>query len=516
MVSATVDLPNEIEPLQKMVILRDEEIELLLEQNRLLKAELYGSKSEKCAALDMQQGLFDARETASSKPESDDETDEEQEVKGHTRKRRSRKLPEHLERKQEIIDIPDEEKRCCGGCMPCIGHEVTEKLVYKPAECYVLELVRPKYACDVCEGLETDGSTVKVAPLPPQIIPKSFATPSLLAHILTARFVDGLPYYRQVNQFSRIGVVLSRANMVNWVLKITDKAKRLRRLLQQVARAGPMLGVDETTIQVLGESGRCNKTKSYMWVMRGGPPHAPVILFFYDPHRNSAFARKLLDGYQGYVQTDGYAAYDYLDKMLGVIHLVCWAHVRRKFVAVIKAYSPKRKRLKNGHADKILALIGELYQIEKRARLKDLSDEELLAVRQSKSKPVLEKIKERLDDLNGKVPPKSLLGMAISYALDNWTRLLIYLDKPFLTPDNNLVENVIRPFVVGRKNWLFAASPAGAEANAVFYSLVETAKANGWSPYAYLNFMLEGLVEAQTDEDFLALLPTVLPPAEEQ
>ena len=509
----TVELPNDIETLKGMVISRDEEIDLLLEQLRLLRADKYGPKNEKMILADMQQGLFDADEVAGDAPQPDGEQEEEQEIKAYKR-RRSRKLPDHLERVQEIIDIPDELKACCGGKMICIGKEVTEKLVYKKAECYVLEIIRLMYACAACEGLETDGPTVKVAPLPPQIIARSWATPSLLAHILTARFVDGLPYYRQEAQFKRLGVEISRSNMVNWALTIADKCRPMLPLLHQTVRAGPMVGVDETTIQVLNEPGRSNKTKSYMWVLRGGPPHAPVIYFAYDPSRESPCAQKLLGDYQGYVQTDAWRAYDYLDKQPGVRHLVCWAHARRRFTAVIKARG-KKKKGKPCHASRIVALIRELYRLEENARKDALLDEALLALRQTQSLPVLEKIKEILDDLDGKVVPKSLLGKAVSYTLKNWSRLLLYLKEPFLTPDNNLVENAIRPFVIGRKAWLFAGSPVGAEAGALFYTLVATAKANGWSPYAYLNHLLEGLVTAHQDKDYLALLPTVPPPATE-
>jgi len=502
---ALKDLPNEIEPLKEMVYLRDEEIELLREQVRLLKAKLYQPKSEKGIYLVGQEELFPHSETAADQPAG--KPDGKETVKAHKRKRKSRKFPDDIERRVELIDIPDEEKNCCGIQMAIIDNEVTEKLVYKKAECYVLEITRPKRACLLCEGLETEGPTVKVAPLPAQIIPKSFATPSLLAHIFTSRFVDALPYYRQVAQFARLGVEVSRANMSNWALQISAKCLPLLELLKQTARAGPMIGIDETVIQVLREPGRADNTKSYMWVIRGGPPTAPILLFQYHPTRSGKFARQLLEGYQGYVQTDGYVAYDFLDKVSGVFHLGCWAHVRRKFVAVIKAQGKNKKR-KSNNAGRIVRLIKELYAIEKQARKDELSDEDLLNLRQRSAKPVLDKIKALLDDLNGKVPPKALLGNAINYALDNWARLVIYLDQPFLTPDNNLVENAIRPFVIGRKNWMFAGSPAGAKANAVFYTLIETAKANGWSPYTYLNFLLERLANAHSEEDYLALLPT--------
>lgn len=522
MTSTVAESPNKIHSIHQqnrslleMIDLRDEEITLLHEQIRYLKDRLYGRKSEKDIFLEDtgQQSLFANQEVDADKPGAD--ADKAIEIPAHKRKKKSRKLPEHLRREVVVYDLPEEEKQCCGGVMDRIGEEVSERLVYQPAEMYVKREVRPKYACLVCEGLETEGGTVKTAPLPPQIIEKSFATPSLLAQILTARFVDALPYYRQEKQFARLGVELSRATMCTWAIKIADKCLVLIELLQQMVRAGPQAGVDETTFQVMNELGRSNKTKSYMWIIRGGPPKTPVILFYYHPTRSGDFARKLLKDYQGYVQTDGYAAYDFLDKTKGVVHLGCWAHVRRKFVAVIKARRG-RKKTQPANADKVVALIKELYAVETRARKRNLSDSEHLALRKREAVPVLDKIKVVLDGLDSKVPPKSLLGRAVKYALSNWSRLGAYLQQPFLRPDNNLVENAIRPFVIGRKNWLFSGHPVGARASAVLYSLVETAKANGWSPYAYLSFMLERLAYVRTDQDYFALLPTVPPPTNPQ
>lgn len=507
-------LQQQLDSMKEMVALRDEEITLLHEQIRHLKARLFGRKSEKDVFLledSGQESLFVEEEVEAVKPGKDG--DEEVEIPAHKRKRRSRGLPDHLSRQVTLIDLPEAEKSCCGTVMAKIGEETAERLVHKPAEMYVEVEVRPKYACTICEGEETQGKTVKIAPLPPRILEKSFATPSLLAQILTARFVDGLPYYRQEKQYKRLGVDLSRSLMCMWVVKVADKCLALFKLLEQAARAGPLVGIDETTFQVMNELGRCNKTKSYMWVLRGGLPKKPVILFYYHPRRSGDFAKILLEGYKGYVQTDGYGAYDYLDKIRDVVHLGCWAHVRRKFVAVIKARR-RHKKSQPTYSDQVIALIKELYAVETIARKKNLPDEEFLALRKRDAVPVLNRIRALLDRLEGKVPPKSLLGKAVKYALSNWPRLTRYLEQPYLRPDNNLVENAIRPFVIGRKASLFSGHPTGARATALLYSLVETARANGWSPYAYLLYMLEKLPEAQTAQDYLALLPTAPPPSQ--
>ena len=498
--------------LKEMVALRNEEITLLHEQIRHLKACLYGRKSEKDVFLledSGQQSLFAVEDVEAAKPAKD--ADKEVEIGAHKRKRRG--LPDHLKREFTIIDLSEEEKKCCGVEMVKIGEETAERLVHKPAEMYVNVEVRPKYACSVCQGLETEGVPVKIAPLPPRIIEKSYATPSLLAQILTARFVDGLPYYRQEKQYERYGVPLNRSLMCAWVIKVADKCLPLFKLLEQAARAGPLLGVDETTFQVMNELGRSNKTKSYMWILRGGAPEKPVILFYYHPKRSGDFARVLLKDYKGYVQTDGYAAYNYLDKTRDVVHLGCWAHVRRKFVAVAKAHrGPKRSQ--PTYANNVITLIKELYAVETITREKELPEDEFLALRKREAMPVLNRIRALLDNLDGKAPPKSLLGKAVHYALSNWSRVTRYLEQPYLRPDNNLVENAIRPFVIGRKNSLFSGHPTGARATALLYSLVESAKANGWSPYAYLLYMLENLPQAQTVQDYLALLPTAPPPSE--
>ena len=508
-------IQTQYQSLKEMVALRDEEITLLHEQIRYLKARLYGRQSEKDVFLledSGQQSLFANEEVEAIKPSKN--VAKEVVVAAHKRKG-SRGLPDHLRKEITVIDLPEEEKKCCGVEMVKIGEETAERLVHKPAEMYVNREVRPKYACPICEGLETEGSPVKIAPLPPRIIEKSFATPSLLAQILTARFVDGLPYYRQEKQYERLGVNLSRSLMCMWAIKVADKCLPLFKLLEQASRAGPLLGIDETTFQVMNELGRTNKTKSYMWILRGGVPANPVILFYYHPKRSGDFARILLKDYKGYIQTDGYAAYNYLDKTEGVVHLGCWFHVRRKFVAVVKARR-RHKKSQPSYSKQVIELIKELYAVETIARKKELSEDEFLALRQRDAVPVLAKIRALLDNLDGKAPPKSMLGKAVTYALSNWPRLTPYLEKPYLRPDNNLVENAIRPFVIGRKASLFSGHPTGARATALLYSLVETAKANGWSPFAYLLYMLEKLPEAQTVQDYLALLPTTPPPSERQ
>ena len=235
------------------------------------------------------------------------------------------------------------------------------------------------------------------------------------------------------------------------------------------------------------------------------------ILFEYHPTRAGDVPAKFLKDYQGVAQTDGYSGYNFLDTSKDILHMGCWAHVRRKFVDVVKAAGkPKDGKTKSGSADESLKYIRKLYKIEKDAKRNGQFNGDLLKERQEKTKPVLDEFKRWLDAKVGEVPPKSLLSNAIGYALNQWPRLILYVNTDHVTPDNNMAENTIRPFVLGRKNWLFSGTPEGASASAAIYSLIETAKANGIEPYWYLRYLLDKLPEAMTEDDYMALLPQYL------
>jgi len=272
----------------------------------------------------------------------------------------------------------------------------------------------------------------------------------------------------------------------------------------------PIIQIDETPLQVLDEPGRKNTQKSYMWVFRGGTKDSPVLLFEYQPTRSGKIALKFLKDYQGFIQSDDYAGYDHLDNQPFIIHLGCWAHSRRKFAKVIQTRKKTRGKSvrKKGLADEALAFIRELYKVEKLS--KGCSPDEIYRLRQEQAKPVLERFKRWLDAKAPLTPPKGLLGQAIQYTLNNWEKLIVYIQDGRLKPDNNLAENAIRPFVVGRKNWLFSGSPDGAKASAVFFSLIETAKANGLEPSAYVRHIFEKLPTANSKQDFEALLPLMV------
>jgi len=504
-------LPDNLEELKEIIFSKDEHITILEEQIRVLKKAIFGSKSEKRPVdeeVSRQLHLFNEAETL---------VEQEQKklvIPEHTRQKPKRKpLPPDLPRIEVIEDIDESEKVCaCGAELVRIGEETCEKLDIIPAKIQVIRTIRPKYACKSCEGVESDGPTVKIAPPPPEIIPKGMATPGLVAHIAVSKYADGLPLYRQEKIFSRYGIELSRQTMAGWMVKAAECCNPLMDLLYKELHSGPLVNVDETPLQVLNEPGRENTTKSYMWVFRGGPPDKHVILFKYSETRSGEVPRGVLAGYSGYCQTDGFSGYDALETSNPGIRMVgCFFHARRNFVKIIDARGKSVKN-KPGSAEVALDYIGQLYKIEKIARQKELSPDEIVCLRQEKAVPVLEEFKAWMDKRLGQTPPKGLLGQALNYALARWDKLIRYIENGHITPDNNRVENDIRPFAVGRRNWLFAGHPNGANAAATLYSLIATARAAGLDPYQYFRFLFSRIPHAKIEQDYRALIPRNLTP----
>jgi transposase len=513
----TSKLPDDPAELRKMLLAVMAEKQLLEEKNSLLEALLFGRSSEKRGHKDDRQGeLFDEAEIAEGEDEIGAKSGDEEETQTvtYTRKKPKRKpLPKDLPRVEIIHDVEDHEKDCPCGCRKkCIGEEVSEKLVIKRPEVYVEKHIRPKYACRDCEGVEDDGPSVVIAPVPPQILPKTIASPELLAYIITAKFCDHLPFYRLSNILKRYDISISRATMSDWAIKIATLCAVMLDLMQKEMLSGPLICADETTVQVLGEVGRENAQKSYMWVFRGGGGSCingkfekPVVIFQYHPGRSGQIARDFLKGYKGWVQTDGYSGYNWIEATPGMKHIGCMGHARRKFTDATKAVGGKKRR--SSSADVALGFIQKLYAIEKRARQKELNPAQIRALRQKKAVPVLNELKAWLDKMCIRVNPKGLLGKAIGYMLRQWPRLILYVEDGQLNIDNNLTENSIRPFCLGRKNWLFSGSPRGASSSAALYSLIETARACGHEPFAYLSHLFYQLPLCGNKDDYRKLLP---------
>lgn len=495
--------PIDADALLARLATREERIELLEEENRWLKSQLFGRSSEKTPVeqLNPDQGaLFNEAEALAISAER---APQNLTIPAHERGKGGRKkLSAALPRIEVIHDLTDEQKVCAtdGTRLERIGEEVAEQLDYQPARVRVIRNIRPKYACPCCK------IGVAIAPVPAQLLAKSLATPALLAHITTAKFVDGVPLYRQEPQFARMGVTLGRATLAGWMIKLGGIfVVPVINLLHELMLTDPLIHCDETRLQVL-KSDKAPTSDHWMWVRASGPPGRRIILFDYDASRAGAVPRRLLEGYQGILQTDGYEAYEATARVLGLVHAGCLAHARRKFDEARKAQPQKAT---DSHAKIALDFIRELYQIERALWDKDqpVTPEHRVRVRTELSAPVMIRFHAWLIALAPQVLPQSLLGKAVHYTLGQWSKLSTFLAHGEVPLDNNRCENAIRPFVVGRKGWLFSDTVKGAVASANLYSLVETAKANDVEPHAYLSLLFARLPHARTVEDFEALLP---------
>ncbi|MGN7614562.1 IS66 family transposase, partial [Magnetococcales bacterium HHB-1] len=480
-----------------MIASLTQENELLREQLRLLKSQRFGRRSEKFD----HPTLFDEAETA-DQTEQPEKTDNSVDVKAHKRRKKGRKpLSDDLPRIDIIHELPESERICSidGHALEVIGEEVTEQLDYIPAKVQVLRHIQKKYACPHCrKGIHT-------AKKPPQPIAGSIATASLLAFIVVSKYLDGLPLYRLTRIFDRIGVELSRATMANWMVKMGKLVQPLINLMQDMMLDYDILQMDETTVQVLKEPGRKASSKSYMWVRRGGPPDKKIILFDYDASRGAHVPETLLANYKGFLQTDGYNGYGPVAAAPNIVRVGCMAHARRKFDEALR--SAGKKKRKTSLAAEAIQQIGKLYAIEKQLRKEKASPAQRLKVRQEQARPILDSLRVWLDKNRPRVLPSSATGKALNYLHEQWDYLIRYLDDGRLEIDNNAVERAIRPFTIGRKNWLFSNSTGGAKASANLYSLIETARNNGLEPYAYLKHLFTALPLAESVDDYDALLP---------
>jgi transposase len=373
-------------------------------------------------------------------------------------------LPESLPRKEIILE-PEED---VSGCKK-IGEEITEELEYEPPKFYVNRYIRPKYARPKDEG-------IAIAILPFRPIDKGIAGPGLLGHILISKFVDHIPLYRQRGQFRRLGVDISDSTIGGWVLSTCELLTPLFNLLRDNVLSSNYLMVDETTIKVLDPLLKGKTHQGYYWVYYD--PLGEQVFFDYQKGRGRDGPNNLLKNFAGHLQTDGYKAYGDLAARKCIISLGCWAHARRYFVEALDNGEKK--------ASWVLECIQKLYEIERIARESDFSYEERYQLRQEKAPHIMKEIKAWLNIECLVVLPKSALGKAIQYILNQWDRLQVYLTDGRLEIDNNLVENAIRPVALGRKNYLFAGSHDSARRAAIVYSIVSTAKLQGIEPYFYL------------------------------
>jgi transposase len=521
MTMTPAELPDSIEELRALVLLQQEKHEVVISERdveisehkeeitqlreyiRLLRSQRFGPSSERSVADQL--GLFNEAEVLCDEAAADD--GDATLIPAHVRRKRGgrRPLPAFLPREEIVHDLRDEEKVCGNDpshSLSLIGQDKLEQLVFIPASAKVLVHVRPKYACPKCK----DG--IHTASMPPQPIPKSMATPSLLAQVAVSKYVDGAPLYRQEAMFRRIGVDLSRATLAFWMIRMGDVTQPLVDRFLAVLRSRDYVLADETPFQVLKEDGKRATSESRLWALCGGEEGHPLLYYEYAPTRGAEVIERILDGFQGFMQTDGYAGYDALGKQSGIVHVGCFAHARRKFDEALRGQGKNKKKkpgAKESLARQGMNRINKLYEYERHWR--DATPAERTALRQEKMKPKLEELELWWKASIGRVSPTSLSGRALGYLEGQWPKLMRVIDDGRLALDTNAVERSIRPFVIGRKNWLFADTPKGAMASANLYSLVESAKANGIEPWRYLEAVFEQLPAAKSEADLDALLP---------
>jgi len=476
-------------------------IAVLEEKLRLKDQRLFGASSEK--NLSQQDWLADEAELlADGEPDPDeqeDEADDNDSDKPVRKPRKRRKgFSADLPRTQTFVYLSDEERE---GAIETFFVLVKEELDIIPAKAQVIQIMQEKAVY-----LDEEGERcVKSATRPVHPIGKGVASIGLLAWLIIAKYADGLPLYRLEKILARYGGEITRTTLANWIIRLSVTFQPLLERLDAHLMLSDYLQIDETRLQVLKELGMAPTGDKWIWVMRGGPPGREVVLFNYDKSRGGKVAARLLENFSGrYVQSDGYAGYDKPCMLLGVSHIGCMDHGRRKVVEAIKAQKKPAKG-KPSVAMVLLSHIDALYRLER--QWTELDDDERYTQRQQFAVPKLAKLKHWLDEKQPKVAPDTLTRKAINYLINQWDHLTGYCEHGQLRISNVLVENAIRPFALGRKSWLFSDSPEGAKASACMFSLIETAKANGLEPYAYMKWVIGNITAADTEEALDALLP---------
>lgn len=457
------------------------EVEHFKLKNQLLARLLYGQKRERFETSDLPQLPF------TEQPQEAEQRKEETVEKITYERKKPRPnhpgrkpLPEHLPVEEKVIepegDLTD---------MVKIGEETTDVLEYEPAKFYITRYIRPKYA-------RKDKETVVIAKLPSRTFDKCIAGNSLLTSIVVDKYVDHLPLYRQMQRFKREKIIISPATVDGWVKRVVDLLKILYEHKQKEIKAKGYLQADETTIKVLDRNKKKRCHLGYYWAYRS--PMDGSVLFNYQPGRSEHAARQMLDGFKGYLQTDGYNVYENIAKSKDVVHLCCWAHARREFERAL----PNDK----DRASMALTFIQSLYKVEAKAKKEKLSSGRRKALRLDNSLPILNAFGKWLTDeiKSGKVLPKSAIGKAIAYTLNRWEQLNNYLKDGMLEIDNNLIENAIRPIAIGRKNYLFAGSDEGAKRAAIVYSFFAMCKIEGVNPAQWLKYVLDNIQDAKVGD----------------
>ncbi|HJD98266.1 IS66 family transposase [Mailhella massiliensis] len=465
----------------------ENQVDLLMEALRLVRHKQFGASSEKCDEPLTEQLSFLFNEVeVFAQPEKEEVTA----VAAHTRHKKHEytldNIPEGMP--TEVVEhrLEGDELVCpkCGDTMTEIGVEVVKRLKIEPIRLVVEEHRYHTYACRTCDQEDIKTPVIK-APREKNIIPGSFATPEAIAHIMTQKFVMGSPLYRQEQELRRQGISLSRQTMSNWILRAAeDYLTPVYEQMHKELLGRAVLHADETTLQVLHEPDKKPQSESYMWLYRtSGDTDKPIVLYEYQPGRGARHPKAFLTGFRGYLHTDGYAGYHNLSDEITVVG--CWAHARRKFDEAVKSL-PKGKA-KGGSATQGLAYCNKLFELED--TFSGLSPEERYVQRLEQAKPVLDALLAWANTRTA--APKSALGKAFTYLKEQWPYLVNYLRDGRLEISNNRAERSIKPFVIDRKNFLFANTPKGAAGSAVIFSMIQTALENQLDPYRYLTWLLK-------------------------
>ena len=513
-----------IQPPERLEVLEEEnralkaknsELETLVryyeEQFRLSRQRRFGPSSEKTEpGRQLELPLFDEAEKEADKRKPEPKLEE---ITVTRRKREGKREEDLSSLPVERVDhvLPESERTCpeCGGEMHVMGHETRRELKVIPARVCVVEHTREVYACRTCEKTGTSVPITK-APLPEPLIEKSLASPSTVAHIMIQKYVNAVPLYRQEQELLRNDILLSRQTMANWLIRCAeDRLLPVYERMKEELLKEELLHADETVLQVLKEPGRNANTNSYMWLYRtGGSALHPIVLYEYQPTRSSSHPKRFLENFEGFLHTDGYSGYHVLAPQITIVG--CWAHVRRKFDEALTAAPPEARE--NSAAREGLDYCNRLFELEReyeklrpdKAERPEQYYKERCEKRLVQSKPLSDRFFEWTKSVCAL--PKSALGKAVHYALEQRPYLENVYGDGRLEFSNNRAERSIKPFVIGRKNWLFSATPKGAKASSVIYSILETAKENGLRLFEYMEYLLSAS-SALNDSELEALMP---------
>jgi transposase len=458
----------------------------------------FGKKSERFIDPESRQLDFfsdNAHIFAAAEASGDAIPDEEISMPARSVKKKKLSAKE-LPRRIEIIPLCEADKICtCGACKTVIRYETKELVHYQPAVFEMIEQRREVAACPKgCDG------EMITAPAPLQVLPKVKVTEAFLSFLVVSKLDDRQPLYHLEKQLSeRYGVDCSRQTMARWLIELMTPLQPMYNLLKDEAIGYDIASCDATTLQVLDEPGRRAETKSYVYCIRGGPPDKSVILYDYNDKLHKVFVNHWFTGFKGYLHVDGDNFFERVGETADLVH--CNAHARRKFEPIAQRAKGK------GLAKEALRFFKQLYKVEREAKDNTLTPEKRAELRQQKSKPLMDKFKVWLDEMHPTTLPQSPLGNAIRYCINLWPGLTRFLEDGRLEIDNNLTEQEIKPLVIARKNFLFAASVDGAKALCMHFSFIRTAKRHGLDPYHYYVKLLKTLPHCTCVEDYEKLLP---------